>query len=156
MKSQTEVESGCVKEASSPHSFYRLSWFVRLVVEVNMNQPHQYGEAQDEATVIGFEVPRSPDTSYNNVHPGNEDDEREPPMLPTHLHHTVLNHCVTRDQSAELPSPQHVSLNHLYIENRRAPGSVVAVGVTHRFRSKFVTVVLYKPVQRSGGSSSNA
>ncbi|CAN4120258.1 unnamed protein product [Withania somnifera] len=122
-----------------------------------MNQPHQYGEAQDEATVIGFEVPRSPDTSYNNVHPGNEDDEREPPMVPIHLHHTVLNHHhVARDQSAELPSPQHVTLNHLYLENRLTPGSVVAVGATHRFRSKYVTVVLYKPVPRRAGSSSNA
>ncbi|PHT35326.1 SNF1-related protein kinase regulatory subunit beta-3 [Capsicum baccatum] len=51
-----------------------------------MNQPHQYGEAQDEATVTGFEVPRSPETSYNNVLPGNEDDESEPPMVPrTHF-----------------------------------------------------------------------
>ncbi|XP_055836129.1 SNF1-related protein kinase regulatory subunit beta-3-like [Solanum dulcamara] len=122
-----------------------------------MNQPHQYGEAQDEAIVTGFEVPRSPDASYNNVHPGNEDDEREPPMVPTHLHNTVLNHhSVTREQSADLPSPQHVVLNHLYLENRPAPGPVVAVGVTSRFRSKYVTVVLYKPVERRGGSSSNA
>ncbi|XP_060169469.1 SNF1-related protein kinase regulatory subunit beta-3 [Lycium barbarum] len=118
-----------------------------------MNQQHQYGEDQDEATVVGFEVPRSPDTSYNNAHPGNEDEEREPPMLPTHLHHTVLNHRVTRDQPADLPSPQNVVLNHLYIENREAPRSVLSLGVTHRFRSKYVTVVLYKPVQRRGSSS---
>ncbi|KAK4356350.1 hypothetical protein RND71_025321 [Anisodus tanguticus] len=118
-----------------------------------MNQPHQYGGDQDEATVVGFEVPRSPDSSYNNGHPGNENEEREPPMLPTHLHHTLLNHRVTRDQSGELPSPQNVVLNHLYLENREAPRSVLALGVTHRFRSKYVTVVLYKPVQRGGGSS---
>ncbi|KAF3647913.1 SNF1-related protein kinase regulatory subunit beta-3 [Capsicum annuum] len=92
-----------------------------------------------------------------NVLPENEDDEREPPMVPTHLHHTVLNHHrLTRDQSAELPSPQHVVLNHLYLENRQVPGSVIAVGATHRFRSKNVTVVLYKPVQRRGGSTNNA
>ncbi|XP_075093395.1 SNF1-related protein kinase regulatory subunit beta-3-like [Nicotiana tabacum] len=118
-----------------------------------MNQPHQYGEDQDEPTVIGFEVPRSPDASYNNVYPGNEDEGREPPMLPSHLHHTLLNHQATRDQSASLPLPQNVVLNHLYIENREAPRSVVALGVTHRFRSKYVTVVLYKPVQRRGGSN---
>ncbi|PHT46519.1 SNF1-related protein kinase regulatory subunit beta-3 [Capsicum baccatum] len=83
--------------------------------------------------------------------------EREPPMVPTHLHHTVLNHyCESRDQSAELPSPQHVVLNHLYLDNRQVPGSVIAVGATHRFRSKYVTVVLYKPVQRRGGSTNNA
>nr|XP_009763187.1 PREDICTED: SNF1-related protein kinase regulatory subunit beta-3-like [Nicotiana sylvestris] len=93
-----------------------------------MNQPHQYGEDQDEPTVIGFEVPRSPDASYNNVYPGNEDEGREPPMLPSHLHHTLLNHQATRDQSASLPLPQNVVLNHLYIENREAPRSVVALG----------------------------
>ena len=124
-----------------------------LFIEANMNQPHQYGEDQDEPTVIGFEVPRSPDASYNNVYPGNEDEGREPPMLPSHLHHTLLNHQATRDQSASLPLPQNVVLNHLYIENREAPRSVVALGVTHRFRSKYVTVVLYKPVQRRGGSN---
>ncbi|KAJ8551853.1 hypothetical protein K7X08_028296 [Anisodus acutangulus] len=143
------------KEASSAHNFYRLSKFVLLVVEVNMNQPHQYGEDQDEATVVGFEVPKSPDSSYNNGHPGNEDEEREPPMLPTHLHHTLLNHCVARVQSADLPSPQNVVLNHLYLENREAPRSVLALGVTHRFRSKYVTVVLYKPVQRRGSGSNS-
>nr|XP_009796133.1 PREDICTED: SNF1-related protein kinase regulatory subunit beta-3-like [Nicotiana sylvestris] len=38
--------------------------------------------------------------------------------------------------------------NHLYIENIEAPRSVVALGVTHRFCSKYVTVMLYKSVQR--------
>ncbi|TMW92426.1 SNF1-related protein kinase regulatory subunit beta-3 isoform X1 [Solanum lycopersicum] len=131
--------------------------FVGLFVLLNMNQAHRYGEAQDEAIVTGFEIPTSPDVSYNNVHPGNEDDAREPPMVPQQLHTTVLNHpSVTRDQSAELPSPQHVVLNHLYLEDRQAQGPVVAVGVTSRFRSKFVTVVLYKPAERRGGSTSNA
>ncbi|OIT40742.1 snf1-related protein kinase regulatory subunit beta-3 [Nicotiana attenuata] len=115
---------------------------------MNMNHPHPYGEDQDEATVMGFEVARSPDASYNNVYPGHEDVGREPPAVPPHLHHTLLNHPTTRDQSTSLPLPQNVVLNHLYIENREAPRSVVALGVTHRFRSKYVTVMLYKPVQR--------
>lgn len=110
---------------------------------------------QDEVTVMGFEVPRSPDSSYNNVYPGNEDEGREPPLFPPHLHQTVLNHPANRDQSASLPSPQNVVLNHLYIENsnRETPRTVVALGTTHRFRSKYVTVVLYKPVPRRGGST---
>lgn len=113
---------------------------------------------QDEVTVMGFEVPRSPDSSYNNVYPGNEDEGREPPLFPPHLHQTVLNHPANRDQSASLPSPQNVVLNHLYIENsnRETPRTVVALGTTHRFRSKYVTVVLYKPVPRRGGSTWNS
>lgn len=108
---------------------------------------------QDEATVVGFEVPKSPDSSYNNVYPGNEDEARDPPMVPAHLQHSLLGYPASIDSSVTLPSPQNVILNHLYIENREPPRSVVALGFTHRFRSKFVTVVLYKPVQRRGSTS---
>uniref|UniRef100_A0A5B7AMI3 Putative SNF1-related protein kinase regulatory subunit beta-3 n=1 Tax=Davidia involucrata TaxID=16924 RepID=A0A5B7AMI3_DAVIN len=116
-----------------------------------MNPP--YGEDQEGTTVVGFEVPKSPDSSYNNVYPGNEDETREPPMVPPHLQQTLLNYPSSRDPSESFPLPQNVILNHLYIENRETPRSVVALGITHRFRSKFVTVVLYKPVQRRGSTS---
>ncbi|KAK1574818.1 hypothetical protein Q3G72_000188 [Acer saccharum] len=114
---------------------------------------NQYGEEQDEAIVAGFEVPKSPDSSYNNAYLGNEDEARDPPVVPSHLQHTLLSCPTSRDTSSTLPLPQNVILNHLYIENREAPRSVVALGFTHRFRSKYVTVVLYKPVQRRGNTS---
>ncbi|RAL37490.1 unnamed protein product [Cuscuta campestris] len=119
----------------------------------------QYGENHDELTVVGFEVPRSPDSSYNNVYRGNEDEGRDPPLFPPHLHQTVLNDPTKGDQSSPpLPSPQNVVLNHLYIENnnRETPRTVVALGSTHRFRSKYVTVVLYKPVPRRVGGGAAA
>ncbi|KAL5201288.1 hypothetical protein ABZP36_035642 [Zizania latifolia] len=97
--------------------------------------------------VVGFEVPTSPDSSYNNPVPGNEDEGREPPLVPPHLHHTLLSFPASQDDSSSLPPPQNVVLNHLYIEKENSR-SVVALGITHRFRAKFVTVVLYKPVQR--------
>ncbi|KAK4408976.1 SNF1-related protein kinase regulatory subunit beta-3 [Sesamum angolense] len=109
---------------------------------------HQYGADQDQVSVVGFDVPDSPESSYNNAYPENEDDGREPPAFPPHLQHTLLNHPTTTDPCASLQPPQNATLNHLYIENREPPRSVVALGVTHRFRSKFVTVVLYKPVPR--------
>ncbi|XAR59717.1 hypothetical protein NMG60_11015661 [Bertholletia excelsa] len=112
-----------------------------------------YGDDQEEATVVGFEVPRSPDSSYNNVYPGNEDETRDPPLVPPQLQHTLLSHPASRDNSVSLPLPQNVILNHLYIENREPSRPVVALGITHRYRSKFVTVVLYKPVQRRGNAS---
>ncbi|KAI8524105.1 hypothetical protein RHMOL_Rhmol13G0123700 [Rhododendron molle] len=112
-----------------------------------------YGEGQDEATVAGFEVPRSPDSSYSNVFPGNGDETRDPPMVPPQLQHTLLSYPTSRDAPASLPLPQNVILNHLYIENREPSRPVVALGITHRFRSKFVTVVLYKPVQRRGSTA---
>ncbi|GAB4850730.1 hypothetical protein Ancab_030030 [Ancistrocladus abbreviatus] len=77
-------------------------------------------DEQEEATVVGFEAPNSPDSSYDNVYPGTDDEAREPPLVPPHL---------------------------------EAPRSVVALGFTHRFRSKYVTVVLYKPVPRRGSGA---
>lgn len=108
---------------------------------------------QEAAIVAGFEVPKSPDSSYNNVYPGNEDAARDPPVVPPHLQHTLLHNPASISTSGTLPQPQNVVLNHLYIENREAPRSMVALGFTHRFRSKYVTVVLYKPVQRGSSAS---
>lgn len=110
-------------------------------------------EDQDEVTVVGFEVPASPDSSYNNVYPRIEEEARDPPLVPPHLQQTLLSYPTSRENPAALPVPQNVTLNHLYIENRDPPRSVVALGFTQRFRSKFVTVVLYKPVQRRGSTS---
>ncbi|XP_050370827.1 SNF1-related protein kinase regulatory subunit beta-3 [Argentina anserina] len=114
---------------------------------------NSYDEDYDEATVAGFEVIKSPDSSYNNMYPANEDESWDPPIVPPHLQQTLLSYPASRDTVVTLPSPPHVTLNHLYIENRESPRSVVALGFTHRFRSKFVTVVLYKPVQRRGANS---
>ncbi|GAB2233670.1 hypothetical protein Drorol1_Dr00002898 [Drosera rotundifolia] len=104
-------------------------------------------------TVEGFEVPDSPDSSYNNLYPGMEDEGHEPPSVPLQLRHTVLSRPASRETAGILPPPLHVGLNHLYMENREAPRSVSALGSTHRFHAKFVTVVLYKPVPRRGSSA---
>lgn len=103
---------------------------------------------QEGVTVVGFEVPRSPESSYNNPIPGIEEEARDPPLVPPHLQSSLLSVPPARDGFGSLPLPQNVVLNHLYIENRESPRSVVALGITHRYRSKYVTVVLYKPVQR--------
>ncbi|XP_020085356.1 SNF1-related protein kinase regulatory subunit beta-3 [Ananas comosus] len=110
---------------------------------------HAGGDDNEGVAVVGFEVPTSPDSSYNNPIPGNEDEAREPPLAPPHLNQTLLSFPPSQDDSSSLPLPQNVILNHLYIE-KESSRSVVALGITHRYRSKFVTVVLYKPVQRRG------
>lgn len=133
-----------------------LSWVIFYSLESNIDL-RQIILMQDEATVVGFEVPRSPDSSYNNVYPGSEDEARDPPLVPSHLQNTLLSYPASRDTTGTLPLPQNVILNHLYIENRNvnrnAPRSVVALGFTHRFRQKYVTVVVYKPVHRRGNTS---
>ncbi|XP_072975493.1 SNF1-related protein kinase regulatory subunit beta-1-like [Typha angustifolia] len=96
-------------------------------------------------SVSEFEAPPSPNSSYSQPFPGDEDFAKEPPPLPPQLLLTVLG-----SQNSEEPSlkPQHVVLDHLFIEKGWASQSLLALGLTHRFHSKYVTVVLYKPLKR--------
>ncbi|KAF7823366.1 SNF1-related protein kinase regulatory subunit beta-3 [Senna tora] len=139
-------------------AYQKVSWatidvFTLVVVGSSCKMSNSYTDDHGEATVAGFEVPKSPDSSYNNTYPGNDDETRDPPMVPPHLQQTLLNYPASSDTSGTVPLPQNVILNHLYIENSESPRSVVALGFTHRFRTKYVTVVLYKPVQRRGNTS---
>lgn len=101
---------------------------------------------EDIDNVSGFEPPQSPESSYNNVHLGQEDFAKEPPLVPPHLNSTLLN---APSPHMEIHSrPQHVVLNHLYMHRDRNCPSVVALGSTNRYLNKYVTVVLYKSIQR--------
>lgn len=67
----------------------------------------------------------------------------EPPSLPPHLLRALLNTAfLDNEDPLLLPLPHHVMLNHLYTLRRR-DGELIT-GVTHRYKSKFVTAVLYK------------
>ncbi|KAJ9566312.1 hypothetical protein OSB04_002278 [Centaurea solstitialis] len=104
---------------------------------------------EDIESISGFEPPGSPDSSYNHLQLDNEDYAKEPPLVPPHLQMTLLN---VPSPHMEIPPPssrpQHVVLNHLYMQKGRTSTSIVALGSTNRFLSKYVTVVLYKPIQR--------
>ncbi|XP_065861496.1 SNF1-related protein kinase regulatory subunit beta-1 isoform X2 [Euphorbia lathyris] len=97
-------------------------------------------------SVAGFEGPASPDSSYNRSFPIEEDYAKEPLAVPQQLHLTVLG--MENSSEASSSKPQHVVLNHVFIEKGWASQSLVALGLTHRFESKYVTVVLYKPLNR--------
>ncbi|CAI9087119.1 OLC1v1021111C1 [Oldenlandia corymbosa var. corymbosa] len=104
---------------------------------------------EDVESISGFEAPQSPESSYNNSQLVAEDYAKEPPLVPPHLQMTLLN---VPSAQMEIPPPysrpQHVILNHLYMQKGRSSPSVVALGSTNRFLSKYVTVVLYKSIQR--------
>lgn len=104
---------------------------------------------EDIESISGFEPPQSPDSSYSNLQLGPEDYAKEPPLVPPHLQMTLLN---VPSSHMEIPPPlsrpQHVVLNHLYMQKGKSSPSVVALGSTNRFLSKYVTVVLYKSIQR--------
>ncbi|XP_022883868.1 SNF1-related protein kinase regulatory subunit beta-2-like [Olea europaea var. sylvestris] len=102
-------------------------------------------------SIASFESPESPDSSYNNSYPGPEHYEKDPPMVPPHLEYTLLN---APSPHMEIPpplsKPQPGVLDHLYMQNNASNPSVVALGSTTRFHSKYVTVVLYKSTQTRG------
>eukprot|EP00249_Psilotum_nudum_P003942 c17448_g1_i2 orf=359-1291(+) len=113
----------------------------------NVLDVHDYVPENLES-IAGFEPPQSPEMSYNNSFPGPEDFGKEPPVVPPHLHMTLLNVPPNVDTPGSLLCPQHVILNHLYVEKGKSMHSVPAIGLTSRFRSKYVTVVLYKPLHK--------
>ncbi|XP_047317755.1 SNF1-related protein kinase regulatory subunit beta-2-like [Impatiens glandulifera] len=105
---------------------------------------------EDVESISEFEPPQSPDSSYSNLQLGSEDFSKEPPSVPPHLQMTLLN--VPTSTHFEIPPPfsrpQHVVLNHLYMQKGKSGSPVVALGSTNRFLAKYVTVVLYKSIQR--------
>ena len=104
---------------------------------------------EDIGSISSFEPPQSPDSSYNNLHLSSEDYAKEPPLVPPYLQMTLLNVPSTNMEVQPLTSrPQHVVLNHLYMQKGKGSPSVVALGTTQRFVAKYVTVVLYKSLQR--------
>ncbi|WAR19189.1 AAKB2-like protein [Mya arenaria] len=58
-----------------------------------------------------------------------------PPILPPHL---------LQCEPTLLPEPNHVMLNHLYALSIK--DGVMVLSATHRFRKKYVTTLLYKPI----------
>ncbi|GAV59845.1 AMPKBI domain-containing protein [Cephalotus follicularis] len=104
---------------------------------------------EDLESISSFEPAQSPESSYSNLQLGPEDFAKEPPLVPPHLQLTLLN---VPSSSMEIPPPlsrpQHVVLNHLYMQKGKSGPSVVALGTSSRFVAKYVTVVLYKSLQR--------
>lgn len=86
--------------------------------------------------------------SYNRPRFSNDDFAKEPPGIPPHLQLTLLNAPPAMDATAALPRPQHVVLNHLYHQRATHGINAIVVGTTHRYNSKYVTSVLYKPRKR--------
>jgi 5'-AMP-activated protein kinase regulatory beta subunit len=68
---------------------------------------------------------------------------KDPPPLPPHLRHIILNKPPQLSDTAALPVPQHVALNHLYCTAIK--DNMMVLGITQRFRTKFVTTVYYSP-----------
>ena len=99
-------------------------------------------------SLSGFEAPPSPTASYSCPPPTGEDFVKEPPSMPPQLQLSLLNVPPAMDAIAALPRPQHVILNHVYLQRMTTSANAMVLGTTHRYRSKYITTVIYKPRKR--------
>ncbi|XP_028551557.1 uncharacterized protein LOC110097696 [Dendrobium catenatum] len=114
-----------------------------FVASLKLKKVSQDSVPEEIGSVAGFESPLSPESSYNNWPLDSEDLAKEPPSVPPQLGCTLLNSS-NSDENSFLSRPQHVVLNHLFIQKGRSGEPAVALGATHRFRAKYVTMVFYK------------
>ncbi|MEQ2208499.1 5'-AMP-activated protein kinase subunit beta-2 [Xenoophorus captivus] len=74
-----------------------------------------------------------------------EEHFKAPPILPPHLLQVILNKDTNVScDPALLPEPNHVMLNHLYALSIK--DGVMVLSATHRYKKKYVTSLLYKPI----------
>lgn len=69
-------------------------------------------------------------------------------MMPPQLQLSLLNVPPAMDAIAALPRPQHVILNHIYLQRMTTSTNAMVLGTTHRYRSKYVTTVMVVPKPR--------
>ncbi|GFR01178.1 5'-AMP-activated protein kinase subunit beta-1 [Trichonephila clavata] len=99
------------------------------------------------ADSIGSTYTGSPPGSYNQEVPQHKPNEKTvgPPVLPPHLLQVILNKDISISCEPNLlPEPNHVMLNHLYALSIK--DGVVVLSATHRYKKKYVTTLLYKPI----------
>lgn len=133
--------------------FLKLS---RVSVSLTLLQPvslpkyimQEYGLELPER-LSKFESPPSPPSSYDNRCLSENDFSKPPPEVPPQLQVPFLNRPPSSSNDGDRPfsMPHYSQLNHLYIQNQIG-GEYFALSSTHRFRKKFVTMVLYKPLNR--------
>uniref|UniRef100_A0AAV1TTR9 Association with the SNF1 complex (ASC) domain-containing protein n=1 Tax=Peronospora matthiolae TaxID=2874970 RepID=A0AAV1TTR9_9STRA len=78
---------------------------------------------------------------YSRYIPEIDEYTKEPPPLPPHLRHIILNKAPPTVDGRLLPVPQHVALNHLYCTAIK--DGMMVLGITNRYKQKFVTTVYY-------------
>lgn len=110
----------------------------------------EYGGTATEAaeddvgpTTSGGPQPDRDGEVFSNNMPDVDDYTREPPPLPPHLRYIILNKPPQLQDTAALPVPQHVALNHLYCTAIK--DNMMVLGITQRYKTKFVTTVYYSP-----------
>jgi len=91
----------------------------------------------------GSSGPDADGETYGHSMPDLDEYTKEPPPLPPHLRHIILNKPPQLRDTAALPVPQHVALNHLYCTAIK--DNMMVLGITQRYKTKSCTTVYYSP-----------
>eukprot|EP00181_Compsopogon_caeruleus_P006721 CAMPEP_0184678962 /NCGR_PEP_ID=MMETSP0312-20130426/1785_1 /TAXON_ID=31354 /ORGANISM="Compsopogon coeruleus, Strain SAG 36.94" /LENGTH=271 /DNA_ID=CAMNT_0027128101 /DNA_START=6 /DNA_END=821 /DNA_ORIENTATION=- len=92
----------------------------------------------------GLNPPLSPVESYDFGGGAHEEYGNPPPSLPPHYRQAVLDSPLNPDLE-DLGTPRHVALQHLCSAETECPQLTRALGLTQRYKNKFVTTVFYVP-----------
>merc|ERR1711963_976072 len=88
-------------------------------------------------------MPTGPDPNSSDSHHPTK--SSGPPILPPHLLQVILNKDTPMScEPTLLPEPNHVMLNHLYALSIK--DGVMVLSTTQRFKKKYITTLLYKPM----------
>ncbi|XP_043942701.1 5'-AMP-activated protein kinase subunit beta-2-like [Protopterus annectens] len=104
-------------------------------------------DSLESLDAVGKDLSSSPPGPYGQETYTFKPEERfkSPPILPPHLLQVILNKDTNIScDPALLPEPNHVMLNHLYALSIK--DGVMVLSATHRYRKKYVTTLLYKPI----------
>jgi len=102
----------------------------------------------DDAFFLKSKERKVADEEFRQNIPDLDDYTKEPPALPPHLRHIILNKPSPTIDPQSLPSPQYVSLNHLYCTAIK--DGMMVLGATQRYKEKFFTIVFYSVMPPSG------
>ncbi|KAK9701080.1 Glycogen recognition site of AMP-activated protein kinase [Popillia japonica] len=108
---------------------------------------HQYKFFVDALAKDSENAPGDIQEEYSQIVPPSKPWEKAsgPPILPPHLLQVILNKDTPLScEPTLLPEPNHVMLNHLYALSIKE--GVMVLSATHRYRKKYVTTLLYKPI----------
>ncbi|EQC35384.1 hypothetical protein SDRG_07095 [Saprolegnia diclina VS20] len=111
-------------------------------VDGNINN---YVDVSDFVALLDVDIEEAnendSETVYGRFIPDIDEYTKEPPPLPPHLRHIILNKAPPSVDCRLLPVPQHVALNHLYCTAIK--DGMMVLGITQRYKQKFVTTVYY-------------
>jgi len=119
-----------------------------LITDINGETYNLLEIKRPEETILLKRIASTPPGLYNQDQtlPQVKTQSDSPPGLPPHLLRALLNTEPHSIDPTVLPLPHHVMLNHLYSFPRQEEKMMI-MGVTQRYKEKFLTTVYYKPLE---------